>query len=206
MDQHEERIGKLALCVSSCVAAKESLVMTEGIGEDLPFTIFGWRNGFLIIVAQLEPDLMRLEPNERLQRVSFCCNLFRMGWGVDAITFMAEAFCSTEPDKTKGKPLDLLYAENNYYVKECLTFTHIEDGGASLVLVPYKVALGRKVEWDEPIHQKQADGLRDALYPVAIAMALNQPIRERPEDEEDFFDTLVAGLASKGFSVDLLPD
>lgn len=204
MDRHEERISKLALCVSSCMVAKDGLVESEGIGEDLPFTVFGWRNDFLIVVAQLDSGLMKLEPNDRLQRVSFCCNIFRMGWGVDAITFMAEAFCSTEPEKTKGYALDVLYAEQEQAVKECLTFTHIDGESASLVMVPYKLKLGRKVEWGEAVHQRQADGLRDSQYPAAIAHALEQPIRERPEGEVEFFDSLVQGLAEKGFSVDCL--
>ena len=178
--------------------------MAEGIGEDLPFTIFGWRNHFLIVVAQLDPGLMKLDPEDRLQRVSFCCNLFRMGWGVDGITFMAEAFCSTDPEKTRGHALDALYAQQEQAVQECLTFTHIDEEGASLVLVPYKLGLGRIVEWSEAVHQREASGLRDALYPLAISSALQQPIRERPDDEIDFFDTLIRGLSDKGFSVDCL--
>lgn len=184
------------------MVAKDALVMEEGIGEDLPFTIFGWRDGYLIIVAQLEPSLMKMDYSDRLQRVSFCCNLFRMGWQVDAITFMAEGYCSTNPDKTQGKPLDLLYAENEKAVSECLTFTHCDEEGISLVMVSFTIGLGRVIHWGEATHQRQPDGLRDAQFPYAISMALSQPVRQKPEDEDDFFNTLTEGLISRGFNVE----
>lgn len=185
------------------MVAKDSLVEQEGIGEDLPFTLFGWQDSELVIVAQLDSGLMKVDPDDRLLRVSFCSSMLRMGWGVDSITFMAEAYCSTNPEKTKDQQLDFLFANGHEHVSECLTFTHIDENGPSLVLLPYKIALGRKIEWDAPIRQSEAKGLRDAAYPAAIAESLALTVHERPPDLEKYFSFLVDGLMSKGFHVDL---
>lgn len=205
MDEQPESIGKLALCVSSCMVAKDVLVEQEGIGEDLPFTLFGWVDSSLVIVAQLDKGLMKSDPDERLKRVAFCSGLFRMGWGVDSITFMAEAYCSTDPEKTEGEPLDLLFANGHDYVSECLTFTHVDGETPSLVLLPYRIGLGRKVEWESPIRQKEAKGLRDAAYPLTIKESLDLEVHELPPNIEKYYDFLIDGLASKGFHVDFIP-
>lgn len=206
MEDQPDKIGKLALCVSSCTLAKDEMVLQEGIGEDLPFTVFGWSDSTLIIVAQLDQSLMKTDPEDRLQRVSFCASLFRMGWGVDAITFVAEAFCSTNPDETRNQPLDLLFANGHESVSECLTFTHIDGNEPSLVMLPYKVGIGRKVEWGEAVHQREASGLRDAAYPAAIQESLALDVHDRPPDVDKYFDFLIYGLSSKGFNVDFLND
>lgn len=188
------------------MVAKDALVEQEGIGEDLPFTVFGWCGSTLTVVAQLDSSLMKIEPDDRLIRVSFCSSMFRMGWGVDSITFMAEAYCSTDPEKTKNEQLDFLFANNHDYVSECLTFTHVDENGPSLVLLPYKVGFGRKIQWEAPIRQSEAKGLRDAAYPAAIADALTLEVHERPPDLDKYFAFLVEGLMSKGFHIDLIAE
>lgn len=206
MESQPKRIGKLALCASSCMLAKETLVKQEGVGEDLPFTLFGWIGSSLAIVAQLDQSLMKYEPDDRLQRVSFCASLFRMGWGVDSITFMAEAYCSTDPSKTESKPLDMLFANGHEYVRECLTFTHIDSDDPYLVLLPYKIGLGRAVEWLQPIPQKEVSGLRDSAYPVALRKSLELNVQELPDNPKKYYDFLMLGLTQKGFNVDLMMD
>lgn len=184
--------------------AKENLVEEEGIGEDLPFTLFGWKDSVLTVVGQLHPPLMREDQTQRLARVYFCASMFRMGWGVDAMTFMAEAYCSDKPDETSGHPLDSLFASGNKNVSECITFTHVDENEMSLVLVPYKIGLGRKVEWEPAVHQGEAKGLRDSAYPQLLTECLSLDVHELPPNLEQYYNFLIEGLAIKGFSVDFL--
>lgn len=204
MEEQSDRLGKLALCVSSCILAKENLIEEEGIGEDLPFTLFGWRGSSLAIVAQLHSSLMKEEQTERLSRLYFCASMFRMGWAVDAMTFMAEAYCSDNPDETFGSQLDVLFASGNMNVSECITFTHVDENQISLVLAPYKIGLGRKVEWKKVVHQDEAKGLRDSAYLQLLTECLSLDVRESPLNAKEYHDHLIYGLESKGFSIDLL--
>lgn len=184
--------------------AKENLVEDEGIGEDVPFTLFGWQDSRLIVVAQLHHSLMKEDHTQRLARVYFCASMFRMGWAVNALTFMAEAYCSDNPEETAGYPLDNLFASGNKSVSECITLTHAEGRDVSLVLVPYKIGLGRKVDWSLPVHQKEAKGLRDSVYPQLLLECLALDVKDMPEDTEMFYEHLIDGLTAKGFSVDFL--
>jgi hypothetical protein len=73
-------------------------------------------------------------------------------------------------------------------------------------MLPYKVGIGRKVEWAEAIHQSEASGLRDAAYPASIKESLELGVQETPPDVDKYFDFLIYGLSSKGFNVDFLND
>lgn len=201
MEEQPHYLDKLALAVSSCMLAKEALVSEHGLGEDLPITLFGWIDQKLTIIAQLRPEYMKIDPEERLKKISFCATVLRKGWDVGSFTFVAEAFCSSDPEKTRGLPLDWAFVQPDSAVRECITFTHVEKDFCALVMAPYKQALGRKIEWDETVHQKNASGLRDAAYPATLTDVLSLEKHEMPEDADEFYATLAAGLEYEGFDI-----
>lgn len=202
MDDQPELLGKLALCLSSCRVAKDAIVMERGIGEDLPFTLFGWCGDELVVMAQLHPVLMSESHEKRLSLLAFCCAAFRGAWGVDSITFMAEAYCSSNPAESVGKDLGQLFADSEQSVSECLTFTHVGQDDVSLILLPYSLGLGRRVLWGDPSFQRGAVGLRDSVYPsVIMDMLGSYEVRVPEGDRSVFLDVIAGGLVERGFSV-----
>lgn len=203
MDDQPNRINKMALCVASCTLAKDNLVAEKGIGEDLPFTIFGWEGDRLAVICQLDTALMDSDPEERLARADICFQILRRGWNVTGITFVAEGYCSSEFEKTRNHDLSVLFAQPDSVVDECLTFTHVEDGSPTLVVAPYRQTVGRKVEWDETMLVKDIAMLRQSAYPSVMADALQEEPHAIPEDSDEYFEILISGLERYGFSVQM---
>jgi len=200
VEPHIDRFDKIALCVESCRIAKNAAVKEFGIGEDLPFTIFGWNGAYLICIAQLSHEYMLEEPRQRVAKTAFCATLLRRGWAIDSFTFMAEGFASSDPERTRGKSLNAVFAEKDSPVDECLTFTHIDSEGPHLVIVPYRQEIGRRVVWSTPQFQKEATGLRDAIYPSVFMEALTvEPDYNDYEDETLYKMTLLEGIEIAGF-------
>ena len=204
MQPHADKLDKIALCVSSCMVAKDDAVSLLGIGEDLPYTLFGWRGDGLVAVAQMNPSLMTLDHDIRLKKTIFCATVLRRGFEVDALTFAAEAYVSTDPEKTAGKPLDEAFAQPDSGVEECLTFTHVDADGVSLVVAPYRQVLGRKVEWGRVAEQTEMGNFRDAVYPAVLSEVLGLEPMEMPKMREVFYGTLVSGLFAEGFAVQIM--
>ena len=198
--EYDSPLEKLWLSVRSAMAAKQFSVKEMGIGEDLAINVLGWKDTKLIVIAQLHERLMGIEPNERLRRVADCAVVLRKGWGVDAFTLMAEGYVSSNPELTRGRKLVEAFVELDSPVRECLTFTHIERDSMTLVTVPYKCTVGRKVEFSKPQIHENTVALRDAAYPMMFSDILEnaEPV-EPPVDVDEFYDTLAKGLQEVGF-------
>lgn len=202
VDSYPNMEGKIALCLESSMIAKEYAVSEMGVGEDLTFSIFGWAGENLRVIASLSQDMMGEDPEKRLERVAVCATVLRKGWGCDALSFVAEAFCSTDADATKGKDLRKMFIKPDSPVFECLTVTHVEPETVMLVSQPYKVLLGRKVEWLPTLVNSDAKGLRDAKYPAVLNAVLQlESNGYASPDDEPFFEALAEGMAEDGFSV-----
>lgn len=200
MESYPTSNDKIALAVSSSMAAKEIAVKQYGIGEELSFTIFGWRDDRLAIVANLAQKFMREEQDVRLNRCHRAAQVIRRGWAVDAFTFLAEAFCSTDSTRSVGQDLRQLFIDRDPNVFECLTFTHVTSDNIDLVSVPYSLQLGATVEWHEPIRNVNASGLRDSAYPKIFSAALDAKVPAHPDNMDAYQEILAGGLLSNGFA------
>lgn len=205
VDRHEDEASKIALCVNSCTLAKTEAVSEFGIGEELTFTVFGWLDSRLLVVAQLHPSHMKADPDLRLKKVYFCASLMRKAWGVDEITFAAEGYWSNDADSSRGRSLAEMFAAADQSVGECLTFLHVSKDESSLVVVPYRLVIGRKVEWGEAHKHDSNSGFRDSAYANALSEALEVEPEGPVPDQEIFDKAIIDGLIQQGFAVQYIP-
>lgn len=195
----------MALAAESSRVSKNAAVKQFGIGEDLTFTLFGWYGDSLVVVANMNHDMMRIDPFERIKLVHKAACLIKRTWDVSDFTFMAEAFCSLDINATRGKSLRELFIEGEAPVKECLTFTHVNDTEVELVTLPYHYVplAGKKIEWDEPLHNSAAAGLRNVELVQSLMDALTlDPTLVDPETVEmvDFYLEVSTALEKLGFT------
>ncbi len=200
MDAYPEVEGKIAICLQSSIVAKEMAVSELGVGEDLTFSLFGWLGQDMKVISTLSKEVMAEEPEKRLEKTALAATVMRKGWKCDSITFVAEAFCSLDQKATMGRDLRAMFAKPNSPVYECLTVTHVERGSVMLVTQPYKVGLGRKVEWMNTLVNLDAKGLRDAKYPAVFEEILKMEAPDYDDvDIQAFHDALAEGMAKDGF-------
>lgn len=199
MDVYPEREKKIALCLESSMVAKQTAVSEMGIGEDLTFTLFGWDGPRMAVISTMDKAFMTDEPDKRLERVAIAATVLRKGWGCDAFSFVAEAFCSLDASVTNGRPLPEVFVEPDSPVYECITVTHVDPGSVTIAAQPYQVKLGRRVEWLTPLVNDRAGGLRDAKYPALLLQVLKMDIERSPYDSDSFYSILANGLVEDGF-------
>ena len=92
MDEYEDSMRKIALCLTGAQLAKNLMVEEFGIGEELAFNFFGWRDNRLVMVAQLRREYMNLPVAKRLEACKMLCVAMTSHWAIDAISFVAEGF------------------------------------------------------------------------------------------------------------------
>lgn len=192
-------LDKVALAVESTKIAKSMIVQQEGIGEDLNFSLMGWVEDELRIVIQLQSEFMA-NMEERFTRLVQAACVMRQGWGITAFTMVAEGYCSTSPEESKGKDLAQLFASaNTDFVRECLAFTHVEEDDLLFVVVPYKYKPPRKVVYYSTLQHRGASVIRDGRYPLALRRALEMDdSSEFLEEMEDYDDELMREYLAKG--------
>jgi hypothetical protein len=201
MNEYPESLDKVALAVESAKIAKAMMVKQEGIGEDLSFSLMTWRNSELVAVAQLSHELMA-DPEERYGLVVQAACILRQGWGATAFTMVAEGYCSTNPDESRGKDMAQLFASPlTDFIKECLSFTHVQDDGILFVVVPYRYAPPREVEYYKPMTHNGAGVVREARYPMSLHRALELPYETSDIDMDTLREELANGLTAIGFEV-----
>lgn len=200
MEEYDTRDYKLALCLESGRAAKVAGVQEWGLGEDLTFTLFGWVGNRLGVISTLASNLMAEPQPRRIERVANAARILRLGWGVDEFVFMAEGFVSSDSEKSVGKDLRALFTEKDSPVEECLTLSFITATDWEVVTAPYRLGLGRKVEWLPLMRTRDSQTLRDSVYPRVIQASLTLMKVRPPEHHPDiFYETLAAGLEDEGF-------
>lgn len=204
MRGYDETLDKVALAVESAKLAKAIVVKTEGIGEDLNFSLMGWCEGDLVIVAQLSSDIMA-DHEQRFDRVLHAACIMRRGWQVTALTLVAEGYCSTNADESKGKDMAQLFASPDAdFVRECLSFTHAENGDAMFVAVPYSCFPPRSVQFGGALQHRGIGVIRDTRYPVGLLKALEMPVDDDITDGIDtglLHELLAKGIMDLGFEV-----
>lgn len=203
MESYSESLDKVALAVESAKIAKALMVQQEGVGEDLNFNLMAWRDDQLVAVAQLSQVHMK-DHEDRYDRMVKAACILRKGWGATSLTMVAEGYCSTNPEESRGKNMAQLFAMPEAdYIKECLSFTHVHDEGILFVVVPYRYRPPRKVMFYSALTHAGSGVVRESRYPLSFHMALGLPydVEDDDLDEDAFRAELAVGLKEIGFEV-----
>jgi hypothetical protein len=206
-NDYDSRMLKLAMVLATAVEAKNEMVAESGIGEDINQVLYGWRGSSLCVVSQMTDAVQRKTAYERFTAISDAVAILRQGWGVDAISMVAEGYVSSNPVDTYDKSLAKEFAVGNRAVNECITVTHVMNDEVSFVSKGYSYDVPRKVIWHEEVFVPGRMMVRneESMYPLLFHTALRLPV-EQPDDEvmwiasDDFYGALVFGLLAKGFS------
>lgn len=207
MNLYPDAMSKMALCMSAAQLAKENLVDEFGIGEDLTFNFFGWKNGQLIVVAQLRQELSHQPMALRLGLSNQLLGYIRNCWNIDAISVVAEGFETLDKDALNGRELAVAFVEEKDLVRECITVTHCESNEMTsllevyLVSTTYSYTLGREMEWGSPIgFAKGTDTvLRNSPLPKILAACISMPVDGYPDDDE--IENMIEHMESLGFNI-----
>jgi len=205
VDVYPDVYSKLALALVSAQVAKQSLVSEFGVGEDLPFTFFGWREGNLVAIMAFSQELMGLSITDRFPTVQKVGEVLRRLYWVDGITFVAEGFQSLDLGSTKGKRLAAEFANNNRNVHECVTVSHVVINGknqpdSTLVSIPYDYVVGRDLVWGESIAYSKGVGrvLLDSPVIALLALCLKMDVVDVVLDE---FDAVLETVVRDGVNI-----
>jgi hypothetical protein len=200
----EETIDKVAFVLESVSTAKEMLVKDEGIGEDLTFNLYCWKDDVLVMILQMNPQKMWIDSYERFKYLTNAAFIARRGWGIDEFTLAAEGYCSINPEDTKHVSLSESYSTNPN-IKSCLTFTHVNRVETAIVTRPYVLTWPRKVQFDSEMYYPGQSILRrkDGTIPsmlLRIIDSVDVDIKDM-EELDTYYETLTEGLADNGFLV-----
>lgn len=198
---------KLAMVLATAVEAKNQMVAEGGIGEDINQVLYGWCGSSLSVVSQMTDAVQRQTPYERFMAVSSAVAILRQGWGLDAISMVAEGYVSSNPVDTYDKSLAKEFAIGNRAVNECITVTHVANDEISFVSKGYSYDVPKKVIWHEEVFVPGRMMVRneESMYPLLFHTALKLPYI-KPDDEvmglasDDYYGALVFGLLANGFS------
>jgi hypothetical protein len=182
VDDYIDDFGKCALALTSAQLAKDTAVKEHGIGEDIATHFIGWVGPSLMIIAQMKSEISKEPHAKRFTKCKKLCLMLRKYWGVTGITMVAEGYCSSSSEKTKGIELADAFLDPDMPVKECLTITHVsttDDGEimpVAMLAAPYTVNLGKTVNWDEILiyPENGENHTRHALYPVMLRKTMDE--------------------------------
>ena len=205
MDIYTDIYAKLALAITSTQLAKQNAVEEFGIGEDLPFMFFGWRESVLSVIMAFSHADMQVSVEERLPKVNFACSVMRSIYWCDSITFVAEGFMSKEPWELRGRALTEAFIAKDAKVSECITSSHISinrNGVSEVMLMstPYDTLLGKHVVWgDQSAYSK---GTEHVLHDAPILSVISGSLTEDCEqlDEEEQVE-ICGGLVANGINI-----
>ena len=207
MDEYTDSMSKIAICLTGAQLAKDLMVQEYGIGEELAFNFFGWRDNRLVMVAQLKREYMNFPVAKRLQACKMLCSAMTSHWAVDAISFVAEGFETLNKEKLDGRELRQAFIEDENLVSECVTVTHCQKNEVNddielyLVSTPYKYLLGREIVWGDSMGYTRGTEtvLRNSPIPKLLMDGLREDILEAVSDEE--FDETITTLTACGFNI-----
>lgn len=148
---YSEPFDKIWLALTSFQEAKTQMVADFGVGEEMPFNIYGWRHDVLTAVCRVL-DKPGRSKYDKLGLMFYAAEEIRSTWGATAFTMMNEGFC-LRPGCNGEDDWDLPaeFARGNVDVLECLTAVHIEPTEIYAVASPYKYLYGREVAFGEPL-------------------------------------------------------
>jgi hypothetical protein len=199
----EDTIDKVAFVLESASIAKEMVVKDAGIGEDLTFGLYAWRDDCLVAIIQMEPEHMWTDKYERFKKLTNAVCILRKGWGADEFTLVAEGYCSTNPEATRGLELSDAFTTMDE-VRSCLTFTHVNENETAIVTRPYRLTWPRKVEYDEEMYYPGESILRrnDGVIPAMMLRVVDSVEPDViPDDDAAYHEALSDGLLDEGFSI-----
>lgn len=210
MDVYPDSMSKMALALTSAQMAKDLMVRDHGIGEDLTFNFFGWKDDELIIVSQLQRSLMGMPILERISRCGDMCRILRSYWGITGLSLVAEGYETLDKSRLDGRELRQAFIEDPNLVRECVTVTHCEpnevtgDLELTLVSIPYTYAIDKNVVWGEALGYTRGTEtiLRTSPVPKMLITALNEEVMDEVENEE--FDRVLDAIIASGFIIDEL--
>lgn len=199
---YETDLDKVALAVEAVKVAKQATVEEGGIGEDMNISLFCWKGSKLVSILQLA-GTHQMDKTERLDRITRAACIKRQGWGVDSFTFIAEGYCSLKPAETKNQDLAALFAQPDSPVTECLSFTQLGSETPIFISVPYKIKVGKKVEFGDALWYSALDVMRDLTYAATLNASLQLPNEstELPDARETYFETLADAIHEIGFEI-----
>lgn len=193
MDTYLDPFSKIALTLTASQLAKSLIVKTEGIGEDLSFNFFAWRDGHPLLCAQLDSGLMKEDHGRRFERCLAMLGVLRFRLGITGLTFVAEGYVAPSLQK---KELSLAFIDPNSRVKECLTVIHCEESmqpgtpDVYLFSLPYEYRVGRDIKWGQLMEfsQNATKTIEKYAYPSMMQRAFSRQVDEdaiqAPIDEE----------------------
>lgn len=188
---------KITLACESAKVAKSFTTHEEGIGEDLSYNIIGWHGTLVTAIAQLRYDLIASE--DRLVRVMEAIKAFRLGYCIDAVTFVAEGYCTKDPSLVNMSiPLRYQFV-SNHHVRECLTVSHVEQQSVKVLAIPYTYEVGRTVRFDDPI--LYPEGQATSSFIRAIQETLIIPPDRQFTDDDYWRDSVAHEVSQWGFHV-----
>lgn len=188
---------KIALACESAKVAKSFTTHEEGIGEDLSYNIITWHESLVTAIAQLHYQLIGAE--DRLMRVLEAIRTFRLGYCADAVTFVAEGYCATDPSQVNlAVPLRHQFVSNRH-VRECLTVTHVEVDSVKVLAIPYTYEIGRKVRFDDPMMYPEGQATSEFVRSIQEVLTL-EPDRQFTDDTF-WRDSVAEEISAWGFHV-----
>lgn len=199
---YETDLDKVALAVEAIKIAKQATVTEGGIGEDMNINLFCWKGAKLVSILQLV-STHALDRDERLERLTKAACIKRQGWGVDSFTFIAEGYCSLKPAETKNQDLAKLFAKPNSPVTECLSFTQLGSQVPIFISVPYKILVGKQVQFGDALWYSALDVMRDLTYAATLNASLKLAYQSsKLTDAKDvYFETLADEIQDIGFDI-----
>ena len=208
MDDYFDPFSKIALTLTASQLAKNMIIKEEGIGEDLSFNFFAWRDGEPFLCAQLESKYMKESHRKRFARCYELLRILRFKLGVSAITFVAEGYVSTVLQEVE---LSLAFIEPESGVKECLTVIHCDENDHTgypdiyLFSVLYRYGVGTRVHWGNIMEfsQKAAKTVNQYAYPsmlgAAVRRKIGSDVSSTPLDHEIINDITQHGFLIQEF-------
>jgi hypothetical protein len=183
---------------------KETLVQHDGIGADIPPMVAAFdETGAPLGQAQLATDSDSAQ--HQLERLLGVATLMRVGWHAAALAIVIEGYMMLV-ESDDDTPVSVRFANGDPNVVECVTLIYVSvDGVPSVVSVPYRLMVGRKVEW---MHHERQDvdgfGAMVGAYPKFLA-EMHQTARPIPRPEcvpvEVTMMAIATEIVDRGFFV-----
>lgn len=192
MEQYVNDFSKMALALTSAQMAKDDAVQEHGVGEEIAVHFLAWVDDALIAICQMNSETSKLTPEERFDRCKELCKILRKDLWCSALTMVSEGYCSLDSSKTNNMDLAAAFADPKLPVYECITITHVsidEETGyiapVSMVAAPYKMGVGRKVQWKEVLvyPEKAENHTKQTRYPAMLRRVLQMSPDESASDE-----------------------
>lgn len=190
---YSDALDKIGLALAVGQTAKTEIVKEFGIGEELAINILGWDDDRLVCVAQMD-NSWDSDEEDKIRRTAEACLVMRRGFHCDSFTLVAEGYISKSPEATKEVDLASEYANGMAAINECLSVNHIDEDGMNICAVPFRVALGRDVQWGVIVHSDDVSVLRNDGYLSACQKMLAIEKADEPEDLDGYHLALAIGL------------